>query len=103
MICGCLLVVCGGLWLFPGGLWSFAGGLWLFAGVLWSFVMVCGGLWSFAGGLWSLPVLVTTNVGWFLLRRFVDLLNICPLDIISRNHSNTFLLINPQKTKSCPK
>ena len=34
------------------------------------------------------------NVGWFLLRRFVDLLRVCALHIISRNHSNTFLLIN---------
>ena len=38
----------------------------------------------------------SSNVGWSLLKRFVRY-------IISRNHSNTFLLINLQKTKSCPK
>ena len=39
------------------------------------------------------------NVVWFLLSRFVDLLRICCLHIISINHSNTVLLINLQKTK----
>ena len=38
------------------------------------------------------------NIGWFLLR-FVDLLRVFSLHIIGRNHSNTFLLINMQKTK----
>ena len=38
------------------------------------------------------------NSGWFLLRGFVDLLRVCSLNIISRNHSNNFLLINKQKT-----
>ena len=32
----------------------------------------------------------------------IDLLSVCCLHIISRNHSNTFLLINLQKTKFCP-
>ena len=41
------------------------------------------------------------NVGWFLLKKFVDLFRVHY--IISRNHSNTFLLINLQKTKTCPK
>ena len=31
-------------------------------------------------------------MGWFLLKRFVDLFRVCY--IISRNHSNMFLLIN---------
>ena len=42
------------------------------------------------------------NMEWFLLRRFVDMIRAYSLLIISRNHSNTFLLINLQK-KSCPK
>ena len=37
------------------------------------------------------------KVGWFLLIRFVDLLKVCSLHIISRNHSNMFLLINLEK------
>ena len=40
-------------------------------------------------------------MGWFLLNRFVDLLRKCYLHIINRNHSNTLLLINLQKTKTC--
>ena len=40
---------------------------------------------------------------WFLLRRFVDPLRACSLKIISRNHTNMFLLINLQKTITCPK
>ena len=43
------------------------------------------------------------DVGWSLLKAFVDLLRVCYLDIISRNHSNALLLINLQKTKSCPR
>ena len=43
------------------------------------------------------------DVGWFLLKRFVDLLRVCYLLIISRNFSKTLLLINVQKTKTCPK
>ena len=39
---------------------------------------------------------------WFLLR-FANLLRVCSLQIISRDHSNTFLLINLQKTKIYPK
>ena len=45
----------------------------------------------------------TKNVGWFLLKRHVDLVRVCYLHIISRNHSNTLLLINLQKTKTCQK
>ena len=45
----------------------------------------------------------TPNAGWFLLRRFIDLVRVCSLHITSRNHSNTLLLINSQKTKTCPK
>ena len=42
-------------------------------------------------------------VGWFLLKRFVVLSWVCSLFLFSRNHSNTFLWINLQKTKTCPK
>ena len=35
--------------------------------------------------------------GWFQLKRFADLFRVHY--IITRNHSNTFLLINLQKTK----
>ena len=45
----------------------------------------------------------TKNVGWFLLKRFADMVRKCYLHIICRNHSNTILLINLQKTKTCPK
>ena len=45
----------------------------------------------------------TKNVGWFLLKRFVDMVRKCYLHITCRNHSNTILLINLQKTKTCPK
>ena len=45
----------------------------------------------------------TKNVGWFLLRRFADLVRVCYLHIISRKHSSTLLLVNLQKTKTCPK
>ena len=43
------------------------------------------------------------NVGWFPPKSFVDLLRICYLNIISRNHCNTLLLINLQKRRTCPK
>ena len=43
------------------------------------------------------------NFGWFLLKRVVVFYKVCSLHIISRNHSNTFLLINLQKGKTCPK
>ena len=45
----------------------------------------------------------TKNVGWFLLKRLVDMVRKCYLHITCRNHSNTILLINLQKTKTCPK
>ena len=44
----------------------------------------------------------TVHLGWFLLRRLVDLVRVYSLLIISRNHSNTFW-INLQKTKTCSK
>ena len=40
------------------------------------------------------------DMGWFLLRRFVDLVRLYSLLIISRNHSNTFLLLDLQKNRS---
>ena len=43
------------------------------------------------------------KVGWFLLRGFADLVRVCSLHIIGRNHSNTFSLINLLKAKNCPK
>ena len=43
------------------------------------------------------------NVGLFLLKRFVHLYRACSLDIISRNYSSAFLLINMQKANSCSK
>ena len=47
--------------------------------------------------------LIKNNVGWFLLSKFVDLVIVRYLHIITRNHSNTLLLINLQKTKTCLK
>ena len=46
----------------------------------------------------NLLLLIKNQLGWFLLKRFVDL-RVCY--IITKNHSNTFLLINLQKTKTC--
>ena len=43
------------------------------------------------------------NIGWFLLKKIVHLCKAFSLHIISRNHSNTFLLINMQKAKTCSK
>ena len=43
------------------------------------------------------------NVGWFVLKRLIDLTSLSYLPIISRNNSNTLLMINLQKTKTCPK
>ena len=40
------------------------------------------------------------NDVWFLLRRFVDLVKIYSLLIISRNYSSTFLLLDLQKNRS---
>ena len=45
----------------------------------------------------SADFFVIKNIGWFLLMRFVDLVRLCHLHIISRNHSNTVLLMNMQK------
>ena len=42
------------------------------------------------------------NVGWFLLRKFVDLLRVSSLHIINRNHSNKLFLLDLQKAKACP-
>ena len=44
------------------------------------------------------PFLFNQEVTWFLLR-FVDLVSVYSLLVISKNHSNTFLLTNLQKTK----
>ena len=49
----------------------------------------------------DLLFLIKNNVGWFPLKRFVDLFRVGY--VISRKHFNTFLLINLQKTKSCLK
>ena len=38
--------------------------------------------------------LIKNNVGWFLLKRFIDLLRVPSLHIISRNYFNPLLLIN---------
>ena len=38
------------------------------------------------------------NMGWFLLRRFVALVRVYSL-LISRNHSNTFLLLDLKKNR----
>ena len=43
------------------------------------------------------------HVGWFLLKIFGHLRKAYSLHIISRNHSNTFLLTNMQKAKTCSK
>ena len=43
------------------------------------------------------------DMGWFLLQRSVDVVRLCCLHIISRNHSNTLLLVNLKKIKTCPK
>ena len=40
------------------------------------------------------------DVGWFLLKRFVDLVRLYSLLIISRNHSKTLLLLGLQKNRS---
>ena len=37
------------------------------------------------------------SVVWFLLKRFAAFPGVCPLHIISRNHLNTFLLIDTGK------
>ena len=45
----------------------------------------------------DLLFLIKNNVRWLLLKRFVDLVKLYSLDLICRNYSNTFLLINLQK------
>ena len=55
------------------------------------------------GICWPSLVNQKYNVGWFLLKRFVHLHRACSLHIISRNHSNTLLLINMQKARTCSK
>ena len=42
--------------------------------------------------------LIKNMMGWFLLRKFVDLVRVYSLLII-RNHSNTFLLVDLQKNR----
>ena len=43
------------------------------------------------------------NVEWFLLKRFAHVWRACSLHIISRNYSDSFLLINMQIAKACSK
>ena len=70
------------------------------------------GFWAIASNhkvskYWAstdLLFLIKNSLECFQPRRFVvDLFRICSLHIINRNHSNTFLLINLQKAKTCPK
>ena len=70
------------------------------------------GFWAIASNhkvskYWAsadLLFLIKISLECFQPRRFVvDLFRICSLHIINRNHSNTFLLINLQKAKTCPK
>ena len=46
------------------------------------------------------PINQEHNLGWFLLKRFLDLSVVCSLHITIRNHSNTLLLISMQKIKT---
>ena len=41
--------------------------------------------------------------GMVYIKKVVNLIRVSSLHIISRNHSNTFLLINLQNTKTWPK
>ena len=44
------------------------------------------------------------NITWNgFYKRILDLVRVCYLHIISRNRFNTLLLVNLQKTKTCPK
>ena len=45
---------------------------------------------------------IKNTAGWFVLKRFTDLVRLRCLHIISRIHSNTLLLIILKKTKTCP-
>ena len=49
---------------------------------------------------WASLLNQKNNLGWFLLRRFVDLVGVYSLLIISTNHSNIFLLLDLQKNRS---
>ena len=51
----------------------------------------------------DLLFLIKNNMGWFLLKSFVDMVRVRYFHIISRNHSNMLLLISLVKTKTCPK
>ena len=51
----------------------------------------------------DLLLLIKNHVEWFLLKWFVDVVIVRCLHIISRNHSNTSLLINLQKAITYPK
>ena len=42
----------------------------------------------------DLLFLIKNNMVWFLLKRFVDMVKVRYFHIISRNHSNTLLLIS---------
>ena len=56
-----------------------------------------------SGGICRFLLLIKKDVRWFPLKRFVDLVRVRYLQVISRNHSNTLLLINLQKPKACSK
>ena len=49
----------------------------------------------------DLLFLIKNNVGWLVLKKNVDVVWVRYLHI-TRNHSNTHLLINLQKIKTCP-
>ena len=53
--------------------------------------------------IYQSSVLNQKHVEWFLLKKFEDLVRLCYVYIINRNYSNMLLLINLQKTKTCPK
>ena len=46
--------------------------------------------------------LVVINLTYTCMRGFADIFRVCSLRTI-KNHLKTFLLINLQKTKTCPK
>ena len=49
---------------------------------------------------WASFINQKNDMGWFLLRSFVDLVRLYSLLIISKNHSNTFLLLDLQKNRN---
>ena len=68
------------------------------------FVFVWRGKYSVLGICWHSLLNQKHNLGWLLLIRVVDLVDLSMFfTYISISHSNTFLLMNFQKTKTCPK